>query len=115
MQSIFSLKGDFIPLITRKQFSTNHHHKHHDHSDLESKEKSEKEAHKKPGRPKIFDYAQSEERAGLINKSSSSKAQLDLISCYIFIQFDGICLRANNLPVYAEANRIVSENDFRSN
>merc|ERR1712127_79135 len=34
-----------------------------------------------------------------------NKNDADKLSCYAFVQADGFCYRANNLTIYAEANR----------
>lgn len=40
-----------------------------------------------------------------VRNFTSNKTNIDLISCYAYIQSDGICLRTNNIAIYAEANR----------
>ena len=64
-------------------------------------------------KPKVYDYIKLDELSSLTNKSdlSSSNVNLDLLPVYAFIQADGFCLRANNVAIYAEANRQVKNRE----
>ena len=84
--------------MIKKQFSS-HRHINQEH------ESSVNYANDVKSKPKLFDYVKTDTLAELIYKTSINKPKRDLISCYAFIQADGFCFRANNLPVYAEVNR----------
>jgi hypothetical protein len=62
-------------------------------------------------KPKLFNYL------GLKRTDSDDfnwnnlekKKESELLTCYAFIQTEGFCMRANNLAIYAEANRQVNQ------
>ena len=86
-----------MPLICRKQFSK--HRVQHSDSESDNNTKEKKT---------IFDYIQNDdlkESAG--NFSANRKSKKDLLSCYYYLQNEGICLRTNNSAVYLEVNKQV--------
>lgn len=97
---IFSIKSEFLPYLVKKQFSSHRrsNHEEHESSTYQNDVKS---------KSKLFDYFKVDKLAQLISKTSINKRRHDIISCYAFIQADGFSLRANNLAVFAEANRQV--------
>ena len=95
---IFSIKSEFLPYLVKKQFSA-HKHSHQDHDNSANFTVNVK------SRPKLFDYIKTDKLEHLISKTSINKRHKDPIGCYSFIQADGFCFRANNLTVFAEANR----------
>jgi hypothetical protein len=62
-------------------------------------------------KPKLFNYL------GLNSTDSDEfnwtdlekKKESELLTCYAFVQTEGFCMRANNLAIYAEANRQVNK------
>ena len=105
VRRIFSIKSDFVPYLVKKQFSS--HKTNH-----ESKEKNSGvnfvHNSSKAKNPKLQDYIKVDKLTQLISRLSTTKIDQDLLSCYVFLQNEGFCHRANNLSVYAEANRQVS-------
>jgi hypothetical protein len=90
-----SIKGDFIPELCRRQFSK--------YRIQQCDEYEDKSAQKKT----ILDYVYND--AKLADSVKQSNKRDDLLGCYVYIQTDGICLRANNTAIYAEANRQVKQ------
>ncbi len=88
-----SIKGDFIPELCRKQFSK---YKIQQRDEYEEKTKKNQT---------LFDFIYNDPK---LNESPKrSKNVNDVLGCYVYIQTDGICLRANNTAIYAEVNRQV--------
>lgn len=96
---IFSLKSEFLPYIIKKQFSSS------EKTACRKTDTSQNKGDKKPTRPQLFDYMKTDELTKLVNKFSLNKKHNEYLSCYGFIQADGFCFRANNLTIFAEANR----------
>jgi len=92
---IFSLKSEFLPYVVKKQFS----------SFQKSPIKAQEEQSNKKDRLKMFDYMKTDQLTRLVNKLSMNKKENEHLSCYCFVQTDGFCFRANNLTIFAEANR----------
>ena len=94
---IFSLKSDFLPYIIKKQFSSLKKHLNKANASGTSQKFT----------PKLLDYVKIDELTQLINKASISKSANEHLGCFGFLQADGFCFRANNLTIFAEANRQV--------
>ena len=89
-----------MPYLIKKQFSAHKHsHQEHEHDNSANFTANVKT------KPKLFDYIKTDKLEQLISKTSINNRHHDPFSCYAFIQADGFCLRANNLTVFAEANR----------
>ncbi len=89
-----------MPYLIKKQFSA---HKH-SHQENEHDNSANFTANVKT-RPKLFDYIKTDKLEQLISKTSIKNRPHDPFNCYAFVQADGFCFRANNLTVFAEANR----------
>jgi hypothetical protein len=102
---LVSFKSEFLPYLCRKQFSL---HKRH-LKNLEKNNQSYDTSKSNKAKPKLYDYIKLDEFSLLANKSdlTLSSINLDLLPVHAFIQADGFCLRANNVAIYAEANRQV--------
>ena len=100
-----SIKGDFIPELCRKQFSKYKIQQCDEEYEETSKQKKT-----------IHDYVFNKDNKlgdSAVKRLATRRKNEDLLSCYVYIQIDGICMRANNTAIYAEANRQVSGNSPR--
>ncbi len=95
LNRIHSLKGDFVPLICRKQFSKHRVQQADNESDNNLKDKKT-----------IFDYITINDLKDSVGKFSANRqSKKDLLSCYYYLQKEGVCFRANNSAIYLEVNK----------
>lgn len=107
----YSLKGDVIPLLCHKQFSKHKSKKLNDTDNNNDDEEPSKDTRKH-----LLDYLKADYMKDLITNSSLSNKKIkDLLSCYVYLQTEGICLRTNNIAIYASANRQVRTIDLYLN
>ncbi len=86
-----------MPLICRKQFSK-HRRVQRSDNDSDNSLKDKKN---------IFDYIENDDTKDLVGNYSAYNKSKDLLSCYYYLQNDGVCVRTNNTAVYSEANKQV--------
>ncbi len=92
------MKSEFLPYIIKRQFSS-----------LQKNLPKVNTSSAKRLKPKLFDYIQVDESTELLDNSSIQRNNSDdLLSCYGFLQAEGFCFRTNNISIFGEANRVIS-------
>lgn len=109
-RNLATLKGEVLPYFVRKQFSkTSSHHKADDSSVVNTKQDTQID---------LSNYVTSDELSVKVLEMSPWNAHRgemskvyqsgDKLRCYTYVASSGMCLRANNVAAYCEANRQVT-------
>ena len=84
-----------MPSICRKQFSKHKIQQPDNESDDNLKDKKT-----------IFDYITINDLKDSVGQfSANRRSNKDLLSCYYYLQSEGVCFRTNNSAVYLEVNK----------
>lgn len=111
-KAISSIKGELIPYLVNKQFQE------HKNVDREVTGTAEKKClNQEAGNSKIdiYDYVREGDITSYTRELSSWSGTLtdidhsNTIRCHAFLMESGTCLRTNTVPLYMEANRLISK------
>ncbi|XP_078658675.1 translation initiation factor eIF2B subunit gamma-like isoform X1 [Branchiostoma floridae x Branchiostoma belcheri] len=109
-RSVSTIKGELVPLLVRKQFSQRKKPADVSRADLSMVSPP---STKEDNLADINSFDEDDEMAALTRSLSSGAGQQgdstrdSTITCYTHIVTEGMCVRANTLPSYVEANRQV--------